>query len=72
VTEKAVGTRDFIRGMVIIFTVFPLLFLIRPICPRGIASKIISMILAGVGAIITMAVFSKVYIDSFRIFVNVS
>jgi uncharacterized membrane protein len=71
VAEHTVGTRDFIRGLVIIFTVFPLLFLIRPICPRGMASKNLAMILAGVGAIITMVVFSKVYIDSFRIFVNV-
>jgi len=71
VAENAVGNRDFIRGIVIIFTVFPLLFLIRPICPRGVASKIISMILAGVGAIITMVAFSEVYIDSFRIFANV-
>ena len=71
IAENAVGKRDFIRGMVIMFTVFPLLFLIRPICPPGIASKIISMILAGIGAIITMVAFSEVYIDSFRIFVNV-
>ncbi|MDH4238095.1 MAG: DUF2339 domain-containing protein [Phycisphaerae bacterium] len=71
VVENTVGNRDFIRGMVIIFTIFPLLFLIRPICPRGIASKIISMILAGVGAIITTVAFSEVYIGRFRIFVNV-
>jgi hypothetical protein len=71
VAENAVGTRDFIRGIVIIFTVFPLLFLIRQICPWGIASKFISMILAGIGAIITMGAFSEVYINSFRIFVNV-
>ncbi|MHC4397620.1 MAG: DUF2339 domain-containing protein [Planctomycetota bacterium] len=71
VAENTVGNRDFIRGIVIIFTVFPLLFLIRPICPRGVACKIISMILASVGAIITMVAFSEVYIDSFRIFANV-
>ncbi|MHC4285973.1 MAG: hypothetical protein ACYSWZ_23820, partial [Planctomycetota bacterium] len=71
VAENAVGDRDFLRGIVIIFTVFPLLFLIRPICPRGVASKMISMILAGMGAIITMVAFSEVYIDSFRIFANV-
>jgi len=70
VEENAVGNRDFIRGIVIIFTVFPLLFLIRPICPRGMLSKILAMILAGIGAIITMAAFSEIYIDSFRIFVN--
>jgi uncharacterized membrane protein len=71
VTEKAVGQRNFIRAMVIIFTVFPMLFLIRPVCPRGIAGKILAMILAGVGAIVTMVAFSEIYIDSFRIFVNV-
>jgi uncharacterized membrane protein len=71
VEEKAVGTRDFIRGIVIIFTVFPLLFLNRPICPRGMLSKILAMSLACIGAIITMVVFSEVYIGRFRIFVNV-
>ncbi len=70
VTEKAVGQRNFIRGIVIIFTVFPLLFLIRPVCPRGIAGKILAMILAGIGAVVTMVAFSEIYIDSFRIFVN--
>ncbi len=71
VEAKAIGTRDFIRGIVIIFTVFPLLFLIRPICPRGMLSKILAMGLACVGAIIIMVPFSEVYIDRFRIFVNV-
>jgi uncharacterized membrane protein len=71
VEEKAIGTRDFLRGIVIIFTVFPLLFLNRPICPRGMLSKILAMSLACIGAIITMVAFSEVYIDRFRIFANV-
>jgi len=71
VEAKAVGNRDFIRGIVIIFTVFPLLFLVRPICPRGMLSKILAMSLACTGAIITMVAFSEVYIDRFRIFANV-
>jgi len=70
VIENNVGQRNFIRGIIIIFTVFPLLFLIRPVCPRGIAGKILAMILAGIGAFITMMAFSEIYIDSFRIFVN--
>lgn len=71
VTEKTIGNRNFIRGMVIIFTVFPLLFLIRPVCPRGTAGKIVAMILAGAGAVLTMVAFSEVHISSFRIFANV-
>jgi MFS family permease len=70
IVESAAGERCFFKGMVILFTVFPLLFLIRPICPRGIASKILAMVLAGVGAVFTMIVFSEFYNDSFRIFAN--
>ncbi len=70
ILESAAGERCFFKGMVILFTVFPLLFLIRPICPRGIASKILAMILAGVGAVFTMIVFSEFYNDRFRIFAN--
>jgi len=61
---------NFFKGMVIIFTGFPLLLLVRPICPRGMVCRVLAMILAGAGAIFTMVKFSEFYISSFVIFAN--
>jgi uncharacterized membrane protein len=51
--------------------VFPLLLLVRPVCPRGILCKVAAMILAGAGSIFTMLTFSEFYGRSFVIFANV-
>jgi uncharacterized membrane protein len=71
VAENAAGNRYFLKGMVIILTVFPLLLLVRPICPRGMVCRVLAMILAGAGAIFTMIAFSEFYSSSFVIFANV-
>jgi uncharacterized membrane protein len=71
IQENAVGNRHFLKGMVIIFTVFPLLLLVRPICPRGVLCRILATVLASVGAIFTMAEFMEFYEDRFVIFANV-
>jgi len=70
ITESAAGNRYFLKGMVIIFTGFPLLLLVRPICPRGMVCRILAWILAWAGAIFTMVKFSKFYSSSFVIFAN--
>lgn len=61
-----------IKGQVIIFATIILLFVIRPLCPRGIISMILAAILAGVGAIFTITTFPKFYDNSFIIFANTS
>lgn len=71
IVDNSAGQRYFTKGMVIIFTAFMLLFLVRPLCPRGILCKIIAMVLAAVGAVFTTMAFSEFYNDAFRIFVNV-
>jgi len=60
----------FLKGMVTILSVFLLLFIIRPICPRGTVCKVLAAILAVVGSIFTMVVFTEFYKSSFRIFAN--
>jgi len=70
IANSTIGNNHFLKGMVIIFTGFPLLLLVRPICPRGILCRILAMILAGAGAIFTMLVFSEFYRSSFVIFAN--
>ncbi len=72
VAESAAGNRYFLKGMVIIFTGFPLLLLVRPICPRGMVCRVLAMILAGAGAIFTMVAFSEFYNSSFVIFANLN
>jgi len=70
VTENAAGDRLFLKGMVLIFAVFPLLLLIRLICPKGMVCKIVAAVLAGLGSIFTMLTFSEFYGDRFVIFIN--
>ena len=70
IANSATGNNHFLKGMVIILTGFPLLLLVRPLCPRGILCRVLAMILAGAGAIFTMLTFSEFYRSSFVIFVN--
>ncbi len=71
VAETAVGNRLFLKGTVILFTVFPLILLVRPVCPEGVVCRVLAMILAGVGSIFTMVAFYEFYGSSFVIFANV-
>jgi uncharacterized membrane protein len=70
ITENAVGDRLFLKGMVILFTAFPLLLLVRPVCPKGIVCKVAAVVLAGLGSIFTMLVFLEFYGNRFVIFIN--
>ncbi len=72
IIDNAAGDRYFFKGMVIILTLFPLLLLIRPVCPGGTLSRVLAGILAGIGSIFTMVAFSEFYNDSFVIFANVN
>jgi uncharacterized membrane protein len=58
------------RGQVIIFSTVMLLFVIRPVCPRGIVCKILATVLAAVGAIFAMITFNQVHTYSYVIFAN--
>jgi uncharacterized membrane protein len=71
VAETAAGNRLFFKGMVILFTVFPLILLVRPVCPKGVVCRVLAMILAGVGSIFTTVAFSQFYGSSFVVFANV-
>ncbi|MHC4573361.1 MAG: DUF2339 domain-containing protein [Planctomycetota bacterium] len=70
--EKAYTSTSFPKGMVLIFAVFTLLFIIRPIRPLGTPSRILAAILAAGGAVFTSATFGNVYRESFVIFANMS
>jgi len=70
VAAGAVGNRLFLKGMVIILSAFPLILLVRPVCPRGTVCRNLAAGLAGAGAIFTMVAFSRFYSSSFVIFAN--
>jgi len=71
VVERAAGNRLFLRGMVILFTAFPLILLVRPIRPEGVVCRFLAMILAGIGSIFTLVAFYEFYGASFVIFANI-
>jgi uncharacterized membrane protein len=66
----AIRQANFTEGMIVILAVCPLLFLIRPICPKGILTRIVAATLATVGSIYTLLRFSEVYWKDFTIFAN--
>ena len=47
-----------------------LLFIFRPLCPKGMVNKVLGAGAAAIGAIFTMATFPEFYKSSFTIFVN--
>jgi len=70
VTQTAVGRANFIKGMILILAAVPLLFLIRPVCPKGMLTRILAAILAAVGSVFTLVRFPEVCRESFTIFTN--
>ena len=71
IAETATGNRLFLKGTVILFTVFPLILLVRPVCPKGVVCRVLAMIMAGVGSIFAMVAFNEFYGSSFVVFANV-
>jgi uncharacterized membrane protein len=60
-----------IRALVIIVSAAILLFVIRPVCPRGPVPKVLAAILAGAGAVFTAFAFPKAHNTAYVIFANV-
>ncbi|MHC4747640.1 MAG: DUF2339 domain-containing protein [Planctomycetota bacterium] len=67
---SAVMERYFMPGMMLAFTFFTLVLLVRPASPSGMLSVNLATILAGIGSIFTMVTFTEVYRNEFVIFVN--
>jgi uncharacterized membrane protein len=61
----------FHKGLAILCAVFPLLLLLRPLSPCGTLCKVLSAIVAEVGAIFLMIRFSEFYNSRFIIFANI-
>jgi len=61
----------FIKGTIPILAVFTLLFVVRPVCPKGTLLRGAATCLALAGAVFTMIAFTEIYRRSFWIFANV-
>lgn len=70
IAQRVVGDTYFINGAIIIFIIFTLLLVIRPICPKGKLCKVLALILGLIGSCFTLDFFMRAYHDSFIIFAN--
>jgi len=61
----------FSKGFILILTVTMVSFVIRPMCPRGPAGKLLATALAGGGAIFTINAFTGFHESGFTVFANV-
>jgi uncharacterized membrane protein len=61
----------FSKGFVVILAAMMPLFVVRPVCPKGPAGKLLAMVLAGGGAIFTITAFTGFHKSGFLVFANV-
>jgi uncharacterized membrane protein len=61
-----------IRGLVIIVSAAILLFVVRPVSPRGSVSKVLAAILAGAGVVFTVIAFPQARNKAYVIFANIN
>jgi uncharacterized membrane protein len=61
-----------IRGTIFIYAIGVLLFVIRPITPKGIIPKIVAAIVAVAGAVYMIGVFQQLNLAPFKIFLNIN
>jgi uncharacterized membrane protein len=69
-TGKIFADTFFNNGLMLLFTIFTVLFVARPICPAGLFCKGFAAVVAIVGSIFTIAAFPEVYYGRFTIFAN--
>ncbi len=60
----------FVRQMILVLPAFVLLFLVRPLCPRGPFCRIVGSLLAAVGAAYLVTEYPDLHFQPFPIFVN--
>jgi len=61
------------RGYIVLYALGVLLFVIRPIAPKGIMPKVVAVIIALIGSFYTTAFFEQLhYYTEFRIFWNIN
>ncbi|MHC4131984.1 MAG: DUF2339 domain-containing protein [Planctomycetota bacterium] len=72
ILERGFDDQTFIRGIILIFTVFPLFFLIRPLSPPGPLCPVTATLLAAGGSLFIVIAFTEIYKSSFTVFANIN
>ncbi len=62
----------FTNALILLFAVFSLLFVVRPLCPRGMICNYCAVFLAVIGSFVLLIGFSEVYYSKFIIFANLN
>ncbi len=70
VPTKLIGKELFFQGSLMVFAVWPLLLLTRPICPRSLGLKVVATVLAAAGSAYLIARFPSIHTQQFTIFLN--
>jgi len=71
VTTTVLCPELFIKGMILILAAFILLFILRPVCPKGVLLRGLATTFAVAAAIFTIIAFPEIYSRSFKIFANI-
>ena len=61
---------DYLKGQTFILSVFLPLVVLRPVCPRGVVSKLLVIAFASPGSMFLIFAFHRFYTESFSIFFN--
>lgn len=64
------NSAPFLKGQLIVFAITMLLFVVRPICPKGVVPMAIASVVGFVGSMFAMVAFTEFYEDSFVLFFN--
>ncbi|MGA2916557.1 MAG: DUF2339 domain-containing protein [Sedimentisphaerales bacterium] len=70
--DRNIGQTFFINGLMLLFTLFTLSLVARPICPAGLFCKIFAVAAGIAGSIFVVFAFTSVYFDKFIIFANIN
>jgi len=69
---KVFADTFFIKGLILLFTLFTLSLIVRPICPAGLFCKVFAAVAAFAGSVFTVIAFTEVYCSRFTIFANIN
>ena len=72
ISSDNIGQTFFIDGLMLLFTLFMLLLVARPICPAGLLCKVFAVAAGVAGSIFAIFAFTSVYFSKFVIFANIN
>ncbi|HBG25796.1 MAG: hypothetical protein A2Y10_02120 [Planctomycetes bacterium GWF2_41_51] len=71
-TNQKFSQTIFINSLILLCSIFTLLFVARPICPTGLICRYCAVFIAVIGSFILLIGFTEVYYSKFIIFANIN